>query len=206
MNGHKVTSVTELYSDSKKMYTDVVCGSNKSANQLIATLERAINNLKTNWKGVDAGVQINSVVGVYNALVRLRNALAQFAYDSANVAVKYRDIQAANTNAGVEQFSALNIEFFNIMNEYSDSSDTIDIAPDALNGSNDIATVAATLSDFYNAAYVIYEDIMDNWTAGAGRDSGEAAFADFKNNYESYSATLNDVSSNIKQALKNYGI
>lgn len=205
MNGHKVLNVSKLYEDSRKMYTNVVAGSDNSANKLIDTLGSAISTLKSSWKGVDAGVQINSVITVYNALVVLRNSLAQFASDSASVAVKYRAIQAANSQS-VEEFSSLNVEMFNVMSEYTDNADTVDITPEALNGKNNISTVVNTLNTFLSSAELVYGDIMDNWQAGAGRESGVAAFADFKSKVSSYSNTLNEVCTNITTALSNYGL
>ena len=114
---HKVASVQTLYEDSCTLFNDIVEGSGDySARTIIEDLKAGSNNLKENWEGKDAGVQINNVIGVYNAMVGVRNALAVLATESSKVAANYREIQNSN-GAGLEQFTAMNADTETIMGE-----------------------------------------------------------------------------------------
>ena len=130
---HRVVNVQDLYEDAVALYNDVVCG---KADTIIDSLARAIEILKNSWEGMDAGVQINNVVDVYNAMAKIRNVLATLAKDSSFVASKYREIQNAN-RAGYEDLAVLTVgSEKTAMEPYSDPRDTININSDALNGKN----------------------------------------------------------------------
>ena len=81
----------------------------EQADGIIADLNSAINTLKETWKGVDAGVQINNVVDVYNGMAAVRNALAGLAKDSSVVAANYRDIQRLNS-ASIDELEPISVE------------------------------------------------------------------------------------------------
>ncbi len=55
---HKVTNVEELYESSKDLYDNVVVKGDASAETMLEELNNAITNLKANWKGADAGINI----------------------------------------------------------------------------------------------------------------------------------------------------
>ena len=203
---HKVSSVSDLYADAKNLYDNCVVGSSmSSADSLLSYLENGINNLKENWKGIDAGVQINSVIRIYNSTVEVRNALAQLAVDSSKIAAHYRAIQAANSNA-IDELTPITFEEKGLMSEYEDTQDVIDITIDTLNGKANIDTVVNTLDDFKSAVQSVYGRIMDNWTVGSGRDEAVAAFEGFSSHVAEYQIVLTAVSNNIAQSLRNYGL
>ena len=198
---HKVVNVQELYEDACKLYNDVVCG---NADTVIDNLGSAIENLKTNWEGRDAGVQINNVVDVYNAMTKIRNVLAVLAKDSSFVASKYREIQNAN-RAGYEDLAVLTISEEKAPKDpYSDDRDTININSDALIGKNLLETANGMFDDFKVEANRYHDAIMGNWQQGTGRNNAEAAFEDFMQSADKYKSILMDVSSSIADALKNY--
>ena len=198
---HKVVNVQELYEDACKLYNDVVCG---NADTVIDNLGSAIEKLKTNWEGRDAGVQINNVVDVYNAMTKIRNVLAVLAKDSSFVASKYREIQNAN-RAGYEDLAVLTISEEKAPKDpYSDDRDTININSDALIGKNLLETANGMFDDFKVEANRYHDAIMGNWQQGTGRNNAEAAFEDFMQSADKYKSILMDVSSSIADALKNY--
>ena len=93
---HKVQNVEELYRDAEYLYATVVCGTTNGADEMLGDLQQAVEILKNNWKGADAGVKIQEIVAVHNELVEVRNALALLARDSSKVASNYRRIQIEN--------------------------------------------------------------------------------------------------------------
>ena len=200
---HKVKNVQGLYESAMTLYNNVVVGGDSSADTILYNLNQGIENLKQNWKGKDAGLRIQEVIRVYNAMVSVRNALAQFAEASSKVAANYREVQNAN-GAGLETLTTLSIEVKTNLGDYSDTADTIDINPAAANGRNSINSANDALESFKLAVQTKYGEIMENWTAGTGRDAAQNAFYSFVANVNKYKQTLSEVSSNITDALQNY--
>jgi len=126
---HKVNNVQQLYIDSEKLYNDCVL---KTADTLIDDLSQGINILKGCWEGADAGIQIQNVIEVHNSLVFIRNILAKLARDASSIASRYREIQNAN-RANLENLPVISINEKQIMSEYSDTRDTINITATIIN-------------------------------------------------------------------------
>lgn len=203
---HKIDNVTNLYDSAKKMYNYCVVGSDgSSADALLNSLKNGIENLKQNWKGIDAGIQINDVITVYNATVEVRNSLANLAAESSKVAVLYREIQNSSSSS-LETLTAVTFTPVSPMAGYTDTADTIDINPQTLTGKSYIDGVASALDEFKNSVSTYYEEITNNWTAGPGREEALGAFQTFAASVNKYQEILNTVSSNITQALRNYGL
>ena len=176
---HKVNSVQSLYDDSVSLYNGVVNG---TAVNLINDLNQGIENLKNTWQGKDAGVQIQNVVNVHNSLVGIRNALGQIAVDCSNIACKAMSTLAA----------------------YSDDRDTVSITAEANNGKAKIDNAVNTIDEFISKARNSYDAIMNNWTAGSGRDNAISVFEQFFNTANQYKQTLSEVSQSIATAIQNY--
>lgn len=201
---HKVNSVQTLHDDAMALYNNVVIGgADTSAETLINNLNGGIQILKSCWEGKDAGVQIQNVVSVHNALVGIRNALAQLAMDSSKIASNYREIQNAN-GAGLETLSVINCDTKTVMENYSDTRDTINITPEANNGKAKIDAANNSMDGFISEVSKYYNSIMENWTVGTGRDNAVQAFDSFIANSNQYKETLSEVSTSIATALQNY--
>lgn len=200
---HVVRSVEELYNSSKRLLNETVLNGEDSADGIISNLSQAIENLKINWKGKDAGIAIQEVIGVHNAMVYIRNALAQLSVDSSKVAVDYRAIQNAN-RAKLEDLTTLHFEPKGIREDYTDTADTIYITEEANTGKKLIDTANNSFDSFKSKMQTVYNEIMDNWTEGTGRSSAVEAFETFMSNANSYKEILSNASSNITLAILNY--
>lgn len=198
---HKIDDVQRLYDDSASLYNNVV---KEKADGIINNLNRAINTLKNSWEGKDAGVQINNVVDVYNAMIKIRNALANLSKDSTTVASGYREIQNAN-RANFESLAPITTDGDKPdMSPYQDDRDTINITTEAINGKALLDSVNNAYEEFKSDVNRHYQAIMENWKAGFGRDDAEVAFNDFMNNANKYKSILEDVSRSITDAIRNY--
>ncbi len=197
---HKVNNVGKLHEDATTLYSKTV---SVGADGIIADLGDAITTLKNSWGGKDACVQINNVIEIYNAMVELRNALSGLARDSVKVAVGYRDIQISN-KALLGELNNISTEDKTKIELHSDERDTVDITPEAVNGKNKLESVRDRFDSFANEVRTKYDEIMENWQAGAGRDNAKAAFEDFMNKESNYKQVLADVSGSIATAVKNY--
>ena len=200
---HSVKNVQNLYEDARFLYNNLVVGGDSSADSILYNLNQAIENLKSNWKGKDAGTRIQEVIRVHNSMVDVRNKLAQLAVDSSKVAANYREIQNAN-GAGLESLTTISFENKSILGDYSDSADTVNINPQAEAGKNLIDNANNMLDSFTSGVKSRYNNIMDNWAAGAGREAAQQSFDHFISNVNKYKQTLTDVSNNITKALQNY--
>lgn len=201
---HKVNSVQTLYDDANSLYNNLVVGGNDtSADTIINNLYEGINTLKNSWEGKDAGVQIQNLVVVHNAMVGIRNVLAKLASDSSSVASNYREIQNAN-GAGLEMLGKIYADTKTIMGDYSDVRDTVSITPDANVGKQRVDAANNGIDGFVSEVTRYYNAIMDNWTVGTGRDNAREAFELFLAKAGQYKQTLSEVSGSITTALQNY--
>ena len=200
---HKVNNVQMLHDDAMYLHNTIVVGGECSADSILNNLNQGIENLKSNWKGKDAGYRIQEVVGVHNAMISVRNALAQLAADSSKVAANYREIQNAN-GAGLETLTTVSADVKTFLGEYSDTADTIDINPMAEAGKKHLDVANNALDTFISDVNTRYNSIMENWTLGTGRDAAQGAFESFMSNANKYKETLAEVSANITKALQNY--
>ena len=203
---HKVNSVQALHDDAYALFNNVVVGTaDYSAETLIANLASGIQILKGCWEGKDAGVQIQNIVRVHNAMVGIRNTLGQLSVEASKIAANYRQIQNSN-GAGMEIFGAISCEEKSIMEDYSDTRDTINITPDADNGRAKVDAANGAIDNFIQEVKRYYSAIMDNWQAGTGRQEAIDAFDAFLNSSNQYKETLASVSTSIQTALKNYSM
>lgn len=203
---HKVNSVQSLHDDAYGLFNNVVIGTaDYSADTIIANLASGIQILKGCWEGKDAGVQIQNIVRVHNAMVGIRNTLGKLAVEASKIAANYRQIQNSN-GAGMEMFGALSCEDKVIMEEYTDTRDTVNITPDAANGQAKVDAANAEMDHFIAEVKRYYSAIMDNWQAGTGRQEATEAFDAFINSSNQYKETLTTVSTSIQTAIKNYSM
>lgn len=200
---HKVNNVQQLHESAMDLYNNGVVGGDCSADSILHNLNQGIENLKVNWKGKDAGLRIQEVIGVYNGMVSIRNSLANLAVASSKTAANYREIQNAN-GARIEELTILTDEPKTVLGDYSDTNDTVDINQAAEVGKNFIDTANSSMDTFASLVREKYDEVMENWTAGTGRDVALNAFETFLNNLNQYKSTLTDVSENITKALQNY--
>ncbi len=200
---HKVNNVKDLYESSLELHDNLVVTGDTSADAIILNLASGIENLKRNWKGIDAGLKIQEVITVHNEMIEVRNKLATLAMEASKVASYYREIQIKN-GAPLEFYNALTIEAKQALPEYVDNADTIDINPDAEQGKKNIDEANTNIEQFSQLVKAKYDEIMANWTQGTGRDSASEAFESFMTNVTRYKKTLSDVSENVGNALKNY--
>lgn len=201
---HRVNSVQALHDDAYGLFNNVVIGAaDYSADTLIANLASGIQILKGCWEGKDAGVQIQNIVRVHNAMVGIRNTLGRLSVEASKIAANYRQIQNSN-GAGMEVFGTISCEEKSIMEDYSDTRDTINITPDAANGRAKVDAANGAIDNFIMEVKRYYSAIMDNWQVGTGRQEAIDAFDSFLNSSNQYKETLATVSTSIQTALQNY--
>lgn len=200
---HKLINVETLHVDATSLYTSVVMGGENSADTMIANLAVAVEILKTNWKGADAGVNIQNVIEVHNELVKVRNALAKLAKDSSTVAANYRDIQIRN-GAPLGDLVPVMTTDKSVLPNHTDDADTIDINPGADGGRVLIVRTKDAIDGFISAARSSKDAILDNWLVGTGRNDADEAFATFEANAKNNKGKLELASQVITMALQNY--
>lgn len=203
---HKVLNVSELHRYAKELFDrSVVGGGDSSADTIISNLGEGIQILKNTWKGKDAGVQIQNVVTVYNGMVALRNELAVLAASTTKIAADYREIQNMNGVRG-ESLVTVSADSKTIMDDYSDTRDTVDITAEANNGRMKIESAKNGLERFEVEVRNSLTEIMNNWQAGSGRDKAVELFDGFQSQVGKYKTVLGEVSQSITTAIQNYSL
>lgn len=205
---HKVNSVANLYTSSVELYNKVVIGTNDtSAASIAKNLREGIETLKNSWQGMDAGTQINNVVTVYNAVVKIKNLLSSLTVETSKIAADYRAIQRANGANNLEELMKIKEDAPDtVMPEYSDSRDTVNITQDAVNGKNKVDAANTGMDGFITDVKRYFDEIMSNWTMGPRRDEAKQLFDEFISKVPTYKNLLAEVSQSITTALQNYGM
>ena len=203
---HKVLNVSELHRYAKELFDrSVVGGGDSSADTIISNLGEGIQILKNTWKGKDAGVQIQNVVTVYNGMVALRNELSVLAASTTKIAADYREIQNMNGVRG-ESLTTVSADSKTVMDDYSDTRDTVDITAEANNGRMKIESAKNGLERFEVEVRNSLTEIMNNWQAGSGRDKAVELFDGFQSQVGKYKTVLGEVSQSIATAIQNYSL
>lgn len=203
---HKVNSVANLYSSASNLHRSIVNGSqDTSAAKIMQNLKEGIDNLEQNWEGHDAGVQINNVVTVYNAMGRIKDMLDELASEASKISSDYRAIQKANGANNLEELSRIVPEAPSTrIAEYSDTRDTINIQTGAVTGKQKIDNANSAIDGFIASVKREFDDIMNNWTAGPKREEAKQVFDEFVANSNKYKQLLNETSESIATSMKNY--
>ena len=199
---HGIKNVEDLYMDSRELYNTSVMS---KADSIIGDLTSAINNLRENWKGADAGVNITDVIEICREITEVRNRLADLARDANAIAVMYRKIQEGNrANLGdLPPVSTVSRELYK--NDYSDTADTIYIRPEAAVGKESIGTAAKDIQAFVDSARLYKNKILDNWYMGPGRNQADDAFDAFDKSSKVKQAQLEEVAQIVGKAVDSYG-
>ena len=199
---HGIKNVEDLYMDSRELYNTSVMS---KADSIIGDLTSAINNLRENWKGADAGVNITDVIEICREITEVRNRLADLARDANAIAVMYRKIQEGNrANLGdLPPISTVSRELYK--NDYSDTADTIYIRPEAAVGKDSIGTAAKDIQSFVDSARLYKNKILDNWYMGPGRNQADDAFDAFDKSSKVKQAKLEEVAQIVGKAVDSYG-
>ena len=200
LSEHKVNNVTELRNYADQLLQQVV---SNNADSILDNLRQAIENIKANWKGKDAGLRIQEIIKVHNSMVELRNKIAQYAVDTSKVAVAYREAQNAG-GANFETLTTLSFDVKTNIPDYSDLTDTIDINPSVEAGKRYVDAANDSMDELVSNFEAKKNEIMSRWIAGPGRDAAEDVYNLLKSSVVQHKQTLTVVSSNISKALQNY--
>ena len=167
---HEVKNVQLLHEDADALYRNVIIGSSSySADTIISNLSSSVNILKNYWKGKDAGIQIENVIRVHNAMIEIRKMLVLLATLTSKIAADYRDVQNAN-GAGLNTLSALSGDSKSLLQDYSDNTDTVNITSEANEGKIKIDAANNAIDEFISESKKYYNNIMQNWISGPQRE------------------------------------
>ena len=138
-------------------------------------------------------------------MVAVRNSLGALAETTTKIASSYREIQNSN-GAGLETLTPVANEVKTVLAAYSDNRDSVNISvSEANNGNSNIRTANSEIENFISEVRKSFDAIMNNWTAGPGRDEFQNEFNSFVSNANRYRELLDQASNSITQAITNYG-
>ena len=93
-----------------------------------------------------------------------------------------------------------------VLDDYSDTRDTVDITAEANNGRMKIESAKNGLERFEVEVRNSLTEIMNNWQAGSGRDKAVELFDGFQSQVGKYKTVLGEVSQSIATAIQNYSL
>ena len=206
----RISNVDQLALTAKEtLYETHVMGirgeAEKSANGMRETLASAIATMKEYWAGKDAGVQINNVIQVYNALGTIGNGAASLAKLSLQAAQIIRDAQNAN-GAGFQTIDTIFPVEMTDMPPHTDDRDTVSITSEVQNASTLLSNVVESINVFKTNIGNVKDEIADNWQTGEsiGRNQALSSFQDLIDSITKYQEYLNSAVESVNTAFANY--
>lgn len=202
----EIQSVDTLGADAAKLYNTYVMGTgDDSANAIRESLAAAITTMKEFWAGKDAGVQINNVIQVYNALGTIANGAGNLAKLSVKAAQTLRDLQNSN-GAGFNPIDDIFPVEMTDLPPHVDDRDTVSITSDVLAASTNLTSAVDNIGNFKNNITNTKTAIETNWTRGEslGRSSALENFQSLIDGITKYQEYLTSAVDSVKTAFDNY--
>ena len=195
-----IENLDSLYDNTVNIYSNIL---GQTGEHILENINGAINDLKTNWHGRDAGVQIQGLTTVYNEFIDIYNNLELISVGMSKICRNYRNIQVA-FKTQKEEKNILTYNKKTHMLDYTDTDDRIDINEKVKNSVSKLESAISSYDSFMKQNKMMYDNIINNWTTGYGRDKLLDLYDSFFSKEEVYKEGLNIVTNSIKTALDNY--
>ena len=195
-----IENLDSLYDNTVNIYSNIL---GQTGEHILENINGAINDLKTNWHGRDAGVQIQGLTTVYNEFIDIYNNLELISVGMSKICRNYRNIQVA-FKTQKEEKNILTYNKKTHMLDYTDTDDRIDINEEVKNSVSKLESAISSYDSFMKQNKMMYDNIINNWTTGYGRDKLLDLYDSFFSKEEVYKEGLNIVTNSIKTALDNY--
>ena len=201
---HKVNDVDALHASAKKLHEDLVGQQSKS---IIDDLDKAIEILRTNWKGPDAKININRVVAIRNGMTEFRNALDKLASASGDIAYNYREIQNSNL-ANKPVLAKIGSTIATTIGDYADPTIGVEVKAGLADVRSPLNSAKTKMEALISNFDSLKTEMLDNnFQEGPGREDAINAFKAFKDKFNSnYIPSFVNINRDVDQALKNYSV
>ncbi len=201
---HKVNDVDALHASAKKLHEDLVGQQSKS---IIDDLDKAIEILRTNWKGPDAKININRVVAIRNGMTEFRNALDELASASGDIAYNYREIQNSNL-ANKPVLAKIGSTIATTIGDYADPTIGVEVKAGLADVRSPLNSAKTKMEALISNFDSLKTEMLDNnFQEGPGREEAINAFKAFKDKFNSnYIPSFVNINRDVDQALKNYSV
>ena len=178
----------------------LVCTSGKN---LITNLETNVANLKINWKGNDATVHINNLIGVHDVLVSVvtdaKNITAAAGIAMSNLQ-KVRNANGGTGSIGADLPSgAPESETLAKVEETTEYY----CKPAAETDYNSLVEICNAFSTFKEDFKTKRDELMSNWTEGCDHGTAVTKFNNFEDNADTYHSILTSAKDNLNTAIEN---
>ena len=177
--------------------------SSEKGEGLINNLKLDITNLKQHWKGTDATEHINNLIKVRNAMIALVTDAKAVTAGAGNAIIAIQEVRRANGGAG-EVGSPLpgNAPDAEVIPN-AEATTEYYCVPEAKTDFLLLEQICSDYSVFRNNFNQQKTDLLNNWTAGAGREKAVQVFTDFETNSETYNKYLTEARENLGIAVNN---
>ena len=196
--------VGKLYQNAVDMKNRMIsANSSGSTDYTLMLLGSAIDNLKRNWEGMDAGVRIQELIDVYNFIIQFRENLCAIIKDLADSASRYRNIQIVNGGTASD-LALLTIEQKAVMQSHFDNRDIVNINPAADTSVQSLIDAKESFDKMIGISQTLKDDAEISWQMGPNRNQIMQRLNDSILNSNKHSKKIAEVTEHVRNALKNY--
>lgn len=178
--------------------------------KLISDLGNLITNLKNHWRGTDANAHIGNLCNLYGVSGDNGNGLVGIITDSKKItaiaADAMIDIQRIrNANGGMGSIGSELSRTAPASSPMSPAAHTTEYYcdPAAQADYTELQQVTKSFNDFKVAFIADKDELMKNWTAGAGHEDAVRCFKAFEDNIAYYESSLSSALENLGTAVAN---
>ena len=201
MSKFQATNLDSAYTHIKAMY-NLATGRGE---ELASSLSSTITSLMGNWKGSDATLHINNLIGVYGKLCVLIGDVSRVAHNVSIPIVEAQTIRSANGGSG--NVDTVISEYDVNMTTFDTLEDTAEyyVDPDgAKNDYNALSSLCDEFNRFQNTFGTHKDNLLDVWLDGCDREAAINTMDEFLSNAQSCYTTIGDAASYLQIAVNNF--
>ena len=200
MENIELRDVKEGYEQCKDL-SDLVTREGES---LIASMGDNIKKLKVHWVGSDATKHINNLIIVHDALEAIVEDAHNVIKTAASSIVAVQEVIKANGGDG-EVGSQISKTISHDAIANADETTQYHVDPAAAGDYTELEKECESFKKFVSNFKGKKDELLSNWTAGAGHEHAVSSFNGFEADSDKYQKYMLDAKENLATAVSNIG-
>ena len=203
-NNHNIKDLDLLYLDAKKLINEIVL--ERIDGNVLANIDKTIDNLIEQWHGDDAVIQINKLISTRNMLIDNRDIIGNIGVFISMLAKNYRDAQNIN-GVTLPSFIQLTYQKVNKVEKINNNSKEIYMNENIRSTIDNLNNVNSSIEELNNTVNKIKTSVFDNWIQdGEDRNYALKLFEKYIENSDNITNSINDSIKCINKSIDNYNI
>ena len=201
-NNHNIINLDSLYEDAKKLVNEIIV--EKLDGNVLAKLDKIIDNLVEEWHGEDATVQINKLIGARNTLVDNRDIIGNIGVYISMLAKNYRDSQNVN-GVVLPSFTQLTYSKIKKRDKITNVNQGVYMDSDIRNTVSSLNSIISSLEELNTVVNQIRNAIFDNWIQeDENRNYALKMFGNYNDNSITTTNIINEFIKCINKSIDSY--